>query len=457
MRLTIRWRLAVWNALAFGALLVAFAGLVYGLAHRAAVGAVDRKLRGALDQFARDERNVRDPQRLQHWVGEFWEHDQVACVVLDPGGSPSLRTAELPPDALPTSPGDGLGFATVTRPVLGRQRVLTAPLPHAGDGWTVVLLASTAEADRSLAQLRVALLTAVPAVLALAAVAAYLLAGRALAPMARVTEATRRITAERLSDRLPVPNPGDELGRLAATVNDMLGRLERAFAEMRRFTADASHELRTPLAVLRAEVEVAQGKPLSPAEVCELLASVLEECDRLTRLTDQLLTLARQDAGTAPRRREPVDVTGLAAAVVEDLRPLAEAKGQTLRLEIDPARDGQVVAGDPGQLRQALVNLIDNALKYTPEGGSVEVRLTAAGAGGMAVTVADTGEGIPPEHLPRVFDRFYRVDKARSREMGRTGLGLAIVKGIVEGHGGRVELTSEVGRGTVCTVTLPFA
>ena len=319
-----------------------------------------------------------------------------------------------------------------------------------------MLLASTAEADHSLAHLRIALFSAVPVIFVAAAAVAYLLAGRALAPMAQVTEATRRITADRLGDRLPVPYQGDELGRLAATVNDMLARLERAFVEMRRFTADASHELRTPLTVLRAEVEVAQGKPLSPDDVRELLASVLEECDRLARLTDQLLTLARQDAGTVPPKREPVDVAVLAAGVVEDLSPLAEAKGQTLRLGVEPGRDGLVVPGDSGQLRQALVNLIDNAVKYTPEGGTVEVRVGATPVG-VAVTVADTGEGIPAEHLPRVFDRFYRVDKARSRELGGTGLGLAIMKGIVEGHGGRVELTSEVGRGTVCTVTIPSA
>ncbi len=144
-------------------------------------------------------------------------------------------------------------------------------------------------------------------------------------------------------------------------------------------------------------------------------------------------------------------MAGLAAAVVEDLRPLAEAKGQALRLEAEP---GRVVAGNPGRLRQALVNLIDNAVKYTGEGGAVEVRVSAA-PGGVRVVVADTGEGIPAEHLPRVFDRFYRADKARSRELGGTGLGLSIVKGIVEGHGGRVELASEPGCGTVCTVTLP--
>src|SRR5262249_1845606 len=153
--------------------------------------------------------------------------------------------------------------------------------------------------------------------------------------------------------------------------------------------------------------------------------------------------------------RERVAVAGLAATVVEDVRPLAEAKRLALRLEVDAGSLGRV-AGDPGQLRQALVNLIDNAVKYTPEGGSVTVRVGSA-PGGVAVTVADTGEGIPADHLPRVFDRFYRVDKARSRELGGTGLGLAIVKGIGEGHGGVGGLASEVGRGTACTVTLPPA
>jgi heavy metal sensor kinase len=451
---SVRLRLAVWNALAFGALLAGFAGLVYALAHRAAYGVVDQRLAGCLAQLARDERNVADPARLRHWVGEFWEHEQVGCVVFDRAGRPEVRTEELPPDALPDVPASTHGVATTERPVLGRQRVLSAPLPHDPDGRSVALLASPAEADRSLAQLRVALVTAVPVVLAAAAGAAYLLAGRALAPVARLTDATRRITAERLADRLPVANPHDELGRLAGTVNDLLARLEAAFAEQRRFAADASHELRTPLAVLRAEVEVALRNPPPPADVPALLSSMLEECDRLGRLTDQLLTLARHDADSPAPERTAVDVAALAGRVADDLRPLAEAKGQHLRVRVEDGPTGWQVTADPGQLRQVLVNLIDNAVKYTPPGGAVEVRVGAA-PGGVAVAVRDTGEGVPAEHLPRVFDRFYRVDKGRSRGLGGTGLGLAIVRGIVRGHGGRVDLTSEVGRGTVCRVTLP--
>jgi heavy metal sensor kinase len=282
---------------------------------------------------------------------------------------------------------------------------------------------------------------------------AYLLAGRALAPMTRLTEATRRITADRLGDRLPVARPGDELGRLTATINDLIARLGRAFAELKRFTADASHELRTPLAVLRAEIEVALRAPPAPAEVPALLASLLEECERLGKLIDQLLTLARQDAGEARPVREPVDLATLLAGVVQDLRPLAEAKGIAFRFE--PTDAPPVVAGDPDGLRRAFANLVENAAKYTPPGGAVVVRVGAAD-GAARVEVADTGEGIPAEHLPRVFDRFYRVDKARSREQGGTGLGLSIVRGIVTAHGGTVELVSTVGRGTTALVVLPL-
>jgi heavy metal sensor kinase len=454
MSLTIRHRLTLWNALAFGVLLVGFAVLVYVLAEKAAMGALDQKLQASLDLLARDSQNVRDPDRLRHCIGEFWEHEQVACAVFDQSGPMVMRTEELTPDALPKTSLGGSGYTIEVLPVMGRQRELTAPLPHSDDGRIIVLLASTAEADRSLGQLRVALFSAVPVVFGVAALAAYFLAGRALAPMAGITDATRQITADRLSDRIPIANPGDELGRLATTVNDMLARLESAFQEMRRFTADASHELRTPLTVLRTEVEVALRKTSLTGEVRELLGSVLEECGRLTRLTDQLLAMARRDAGTPLPEREQLNVARLVADVVEDLRPLAESKGQTLRYEVEPDYSGQLILGDRGLLRQGLVNLIDNAVKYTPENGTIEVR-TGAGRNGVAVKVTDNGEGIPATHLPRVFDRFYRVDKARSRELGGTGLGLAITKSIIEAHGGRVELISEVGQGTVCTVTLP--
>jgi signal transduction histidine kinase len=182
-----------------------------------------------------------------------------------------------------------------------------------------------------------------------------------------------------------------------------------------------------------------------------LLGSILEECDRLTRLTDQLLALSREDAGVACSVRESVELSALLDSVVETMRPLAEAKG--LRLTMG-GKEVIQVRGDEVRLRQVFYNLLDNAIKYTPEGGTVEIRLERQPRGAV-VTVRDNGIGIPPEHLPRVFDRFYRVDKARSREEGGTGLGLSIAKTIVTAHAGQIDLTSTPGQGTFCTVTLP--
>src|SRR5262249_11136951 len=224
-----------------------------------------------------------------------------------------------------------------------------------------------------------------------------------------------------------------------------------SFAEIRRFTADASHELRTPLTAIRTETEVALRQSLNAGDCQHLLASILEECDRLARLTDQLLTLSREDAGTTRHVREPVDLAALLDNVVETMRPLAEAKKLHLRVA---SKAVLRLAGDEVRLRQVFYNLIDNAIKYTPEGGTVEVSLQQQDHEAV-ITVADNGVGIAAEHLPRVFDRFYRVDKARSREQGGTGLGLSIAKSIVTAHGGQIRLSSVPKQGTQCTVTLP--
>jgi heavy metal sensor kinase len=294
------------------------------------------------------------------------------------------------------------------------------------------------------------LLAAGPIALLLSAGLAYGLARKALAPVEQLRRSTDAITADRLDQRLTVSNPHDELGLLAGTINAMIARLERSFAEIRRFTADASHELRTPLTALRTEVEVALGKPLSETEHRQLLGDVLEELVRMSRLTDQLLALSRRDAGVEQLASDPLDLYALVAGVVEAMHALAEAKGVLLRLD---GKASVRVTGDEGRLRQVFINLLDNALKYTPEGGSVTVWVGQRDKE-AAVVVEDTGIGIPPEHLPRIFDRFYRVDRARSRAEGGTGLGLSIARSIVLAHGGKIDLVSAPGRGTTCTVTL---
>jgi heavy metal sensor kinase len=315
----------------------------------------------------------------------------------------------------------------------------------------VLLLAPLHDVDRELGDILGVLLIAGPVMVLASGALAYALARKALAPMDALRRSTDAITADRLDRRLPVPNSHDELGRLTRTINAMIGRLERAFIEVRRFTADASHELRTPLTLIRTEAEVAYDNPPGPDGCQHLLGNILEECQRMTRLTDQLLALAREDAGANGHPREPVDLTGLVAEVVEALRPLAESRGLRLRASPD---EPAWVEGDQARLRQVFVNLVDNAIKYTPPGGSVDAEVRREGEAVVAV-IRDTGIGIAAEHLRRVFDRFYRVDKARSRAEGGTGLGLSIARSIVTAHGGQVELASTPGEGTACTVRLP--
>jgi heavy metal sensor kinase len=448
--LSIRHRLTLWNAVAFAAVLVGFAGLVYLLVARALRQQADRAADTGFRLVETDPRLAADPdERVRYWVHEFEEHMGVLAGVYRPDGTPVEVHPELvghfsgPPPTPPaqlvhTDPAGNRWFAASKTVRAGARELV------------VLLLVPLREADAELALLGRVLAGAVPLVLLVSAVVAYLLARKALAPVDALRRSADTITADRLSERLPVPNPGDELGKLAATVNAMIERLERSFAEMRRFTADASHELRTPLTAIRVEAEAVLDRAQTVGECKAVVGSILEECARLTRLTDQLLALAREDAGVAHGEPEPVDLGELVGCVAEALRPVAEAKQLILATDLTP---GVVVAGDPVRLRQVAMNLIDNAIKYTPEGGSVRVAVGLRN-GDAVVTVADTGVGIPAEHFPRVFDRFYRVDKARSREMGGTGLGLSIARSIVTAHGGSLDLASSPGGGTTATMTL---
>jgi heavy metal sensor kinase len=455
MSLSIRWRLTLWNTLGLAVMLLAFAGLVYGLLRHALYEQIDRTLLGALGQLEHDPRAASEPdERLRHWIYEWREHENLSAVAYDPEGHVREQTEQLAADSVPTAPAVAAGERRLQDrdvPILGRQRVLEGGLRLGGQPSDVVVMAPLEGVDHELGELRAVLLTAVPVVLIFSGGLGYVLARKALAPMERLRRSAEEITAERLDRRLPVLNPKDELGRLTETFNAMIGRLERSFAEIRRFTADASHELRTPLTAIRTEAEVALARPLDLAEHQQLLGSILEECDRLTRLADQLLSLAREDARAARQVHEPVDLAALVETVAETVRPLADVKGVGLRVK---AHEPVFVRGDAARLREVFFNILDNAIKYTPGDGTVEVRVGCSGPEAV-VTVQDTGVGIAAEHLPRVFDRFYRVDKARSRAEGGTGLGLSIAQSIVAAHGGRIELASTPGQGTTCTVRLP--
>ena len=286
----------------------------------------------------------------------------------------------------------------------------------------------------------------VPGAAGLAIGGGYFLAGRVLLPVGAMAATARRITAESLGERLPVENPDDEFGRLAAVFNDTLSRLQDSFERLRRFTADASHELRTPLTAIRSVGEVALQGPRDPAAYRDVIGSMLEEVDRLTRLVENLLTLTRAESGRIQPRREAVDVGELVTSIVDHLRVLAEEKDQRLSVDIHSTLKAEC---DAGILRQGLINLLDNAIKYTPAKGSIEIRVGDTPSGDVAVEVCDTGPGIAVEHQERIFERFYRVDAARARESGGMGLGLAIARWAVEANGGRIELESEEGKGSV--------
>jgi heavy metal sensor kinase len=292
------------------------------------------------------------------------------------------------------------------------------------------------------------------AVLILGAVlGGFLLAQRALAPVDRIINSAERISSRNLSQRLPVPNTGDELARLSLSLNNMIQRLEDAFKQTQRFLADASHELRTPLTVMQAGLEAITEKANTKLDVQEVAGSTLEETERLRKIVEGLFALSRLDAGEALEKSGPFDLSELVASTADQMCLLAEDKAIAIQRLLDQQ---VIVEGDRSRIKQIVVNLLDNAIKYTPEGGRIGVGVTARD-GKAILEVSDTGIGIPAEALPYVFERFYRVDKARSRDLGGAGLGLSIVRSITTAHLGRVEARSKEGEGSRFIVELPLA
>jgi len=290
-----------------------------------------------------------------------------------------------------------------------------------------------------------------PLGLLLAAGGGWLLARRALRPVDHMTRAAQRIGGELLSERLEESGTGDELDRLARTLNEMLGRLDESFRQVRQFSADASHELQTPLTIIKGEIEVALRAPRSPGEYQEVLASSLEEIERINRLVEGLLLLARADSGVLRLDLQPVDLLKLVAEVATQLQRKASDRGVSLSLT---APEPVTVCGDRDQLARLFLNLVDNAIKYTPAGGEVALSLRRDGSE-ATVEVADTGIGLSPEEQAQIFTRFYRAAKARSQSGGGAGLGLCIAQSIAAAHGGKIEVKSHPGQGSTFTVIMP--
>lgn len=438
-RASIRLRLALWSAGTVGLVLVLFAAAVFAAVKALLVERSRAQLEAHLARVAAIARE--EPNDFAELAEELAEESGVELFAVAVAGGRAVASEAWVRAGLPG--------ADAAQPAGGRYRIGVRDDRYGGSRAHFAAAVDDEPMRADLRGLAAILLVLLPCALGFALLGGWWLAGRLLAPVEALLVGAERITAERLGERLPVANPADEFGRLASAFNGVLQRLQDAFDRLRRFTADASHELRTPLAALRAVGEVALREDADAARARDAIGSMLEEADRLAVLVDRLLTLTRADAGAHRARFEPIDLGEFARATAEWLRPWAEERGVALEVAVD----GPVpVAGDVAALREALVNVLDNGLRYTPPGGRVEVACRIEGDR-ACVEVRDNGPGIAAEHQARVFDRFYRVD---GRERG-TGLGLAIAKWAVELHGGRIELESELGSGSTFRIALPLS
>lgn len=459
----IRWRLTIYNALSIGLILVTLGVSSYLLLRDAALSDVEDDVRaralavartvesgGGLasgeaersslgDEFivVRDGRgNVLDPGFLRSSGGEEIE---------DPLWERALRTGE---------PVGGEASYSLDAP----DYVYAVPVdPEEGEARVVEAGRSYKSATETLNAFAALLVGAVLSALVLSVAGAYVLARAALAPVDAVVRSARRIGAGDLSKRLPVAHPGDEIGRLTTTMNDLLARQEAAFARreealerQRRFAADASHELRTPLTSIVGYARMLKDWGLEEPEAAKKGATrILEQAERMNALVEDLLAVARGDEENAALDLAEGDLSALAAEAVEAARAASSGK---VVIEYVPPKGPVAATFDRDLVYRAAAVLLDNAVKYTPEGGVVTVRVRRE-AGWARLEVSDTGVGIPAEDLPRVFERFYRADPARSK--GGTGLGLSIARQVAQAHGGEIEAKSKPGKGSTFVVRIP--
>ena len=455
---SLRGRLTLWYAGALAVVLGLYAGGVFAFLRHNLSSALDRQLRE--DFEVAEQMLERDGPDGIRWRVEPGHDDSEAAAsdrwvdVWSPTGrllyrSPGRDLSALAP---PTATGPPADARSLTADLPGHGRIRIFAARYAVGELPIVLRVVRSEEPlrHDLRGLLLVLGLGLPLALGLAALGGLVLARRALAPVRHMAERARTITADRLGERLPVEDPEGELGQLATVFNETLGRLERSFAELRRFTADASHELRTPLTAIRSVGEVGLRVPREERAYREIIGSMLEEADRLARLVDTLLLLSRADAGAILLHREGLDLVDMAREAAAQLEVLAEEKRQALSIESSgPMR----VVADRVILRQALLNLFDNAIKHSPEGGHIRV-VVREQAGSPVVDVIDNGPGIAAEHRDAIFERFYRIDPARSRDAGGAGLGLCIARWSVELHGGHIELESDEGKGSTFRIVL---
>jgi heavy metal sensor kinase len=456
----LRARLTLWFVSVLAVLLILAWGATFAI--------LFWQLQSQLDHFAIQEIETVEgllyftPQGRLQMHEDYHNHPQSKDVIdrfleiLSPDGIVLYRNDRLGNRLLGDAPfgGEGVGgYSVRSERLADGTRVRMVSRVHSLDGRPILIrLGHTEEPLWSrLDEMLIASLFALPLVLALAGFAGYGLVRRALGPIEQMARRAQEITPQRLNERLPNDNSDDELGQLARVFNATLARLEQAFEQLRRFTADASHELRTPLAAIRSVGEVGLQKDGSRAEYRDIIGSMLEEVNRLTSLVDNLLTISRADAGSLQLEQVEIPVMQLTREAAALFEVLVEEKALNLTVAGDESAS---VQGDRLFLRQALVNILHNAVKYSPLGGAISVRVHRSNHQ-VFVEIEDAGPGIPLEDRSKIFDRFYRVDRARWRESGGAGLGLSITKWVIEAHGGAIELDPEITSGCLFRIQLP--
>jgi heavy metal sensor kinase len=456
-RRSLKLRLAVWFTVVGSVTLLALIPAVYGLIEHRLHVELDRQLG---TDWARAEAHLKpDDKGGVRWSNEGAQPPGLGLTVdwFDLWSADGQRLlsywpsdAGPTPAALPALPADSVFQSVETREGLS-VRTMSQPTRVAGRALILRVLRDESGIHHTLREILISFALAVPLIALLAAAAGYVTAGRMLRPLSAMAEHARQITSESLSQRLPVANAHDELGQLAVVFNQTLQRLQNSFDSLRRFTADASHELRTPLTALRTVGEVALRRSDDSSAMRESIGSMLEEAQRLNDLIDSLLLLARAEGGRSAVNLEAVGLLPFLAEVRESVAVLASEKGQTI--DVDGEAD-VTAAADRLLTRQAVMNILYNAIRYSPTGARVVMRCYRRG-GSALIEVADNGPGIAPEDQQRIFERFFRVDKARSRAEGGAGLGLAIARLSIEIQGGVIELESESGRGSCFRIVFP--
>ena len=456
-QIPLRWRLTLWYLLTLGVILLLFAAFLYWQLQRSLYDQVDATLQLAASQAL---------------INVDAEGDRIAFQNIEnPSNATQPQNDDLTFYLLATNGAlvDQLGRDTVVFPQTSLQPGYVT-ISTNEDRWRIYTQAATADnaagwvqvlqnldpIDETLENLLTQMMIGLPLALALAGVGGLFLASRALQPIARITHTAESISGSDLNRRIQYQGPADELGRLALTFDAMLDRLQAAFERERRFTGDAAHELRTPLAALKGRIGVTLSQPRPVPEYTATLQEMEGQVDRLIHLSNDLLFMARLDQGDRPLQLESIELHNFLGAVMDQVSPLAEAKQIEMNETIP---DDLTVRGDIDLLIRLFLNLLDNAIKYTPEGGQVTVAAQLENKQ-VNIAIADTGPGIPAEHLSHLFERFYRVEGARARrgrgnDQSGAGLGLAIAYEIVRTHGGQLAVESQLNQGTTFVVRLP--